>query len=152
MSPVQNDPSRTIRPERVLRLALVVTTAWVVSCGGGAVDPDNELPFGIVDTPKAGAVLRPGDTVVGGWAMDDSGVEEIRIYFDGRFWAGTTLAVPRPDVARALPRYAREGDLHGWNVRVDFGLSPGDHTIIVQAVDDRGATRDIGVVPVTIPR
>jgi hypothetical protein len=80
--------------------------------------------------------------------VDDSGVTEIRIYFDGRFVARTTLIVPRPDVSKALPEYARPGDLHGWNLEVDFGATAGDHTILVQAVDTNGATRDIGSIAV----
>ena len=60
--------------------------------------------------------------------------------------------MPRPDVAKALPRYARRGDIHGWNALIDFGMAAGPHTILIQAVDDSGATRDIGVVPVTVPQ
>ena len=126
--------------------------ALTVSCGNKAINPDNELPSGVVDTPKSGDMLRPGPTLVGGWAVDDSGVAEIRIFFDGHFQARTTLTVVRPDVARALPQYARKGDLYGWNALVDFAATPGAHTILVQAVDTAAATRDIGVVPVIGPR
>ena len=62
------------------------------------------------------------------------------------------MGVSRPDVEQAHPRYARADAMHGWNVLVDFGMASGPHTILVQAVDDLGATRDIGVVPVTMPR
>jgi hypothetical protein len=106
----------------------------------------------VLDTPKAGDTLRPGPTLVGGWAADDSGVTEIRIFFDGHFQARTTLTVARPDVARVLPKYPRAGDIYGWNALVDFAATSGAHTILVQAVDNAGATRDIGVVPVTGPR
>lgn len=126
--------------------------AAVSACVDPPPDPANELPIGFVDTPSAGEVLRPGPTLVGGWAVDDTRIVEIRIYFDGRFVARATQGVARPDVAKAWPKYARAGDLHGWNTIVDFAATAGAHTIVVQAVDTAGATRDIGVIPVTVPR
>jgi hypothetical protein len=132
--------------------AIAVVLASFLACGERVKNPDNELPLGVVDIPRAGDVLKPGKTLVGGWALDDSGISEIRIYFDGHYKTSVRLNVPRPDVARQMPRYARRGDIHGWNVEVDFGMGPGPHAILVQAVDDSGATRDIGVVPVTVPQ
>lgn len=131
-----------------LLATLVATTA----CVDPLPDPANELPIGFVDTPASGEVLRPGPTLVGGWAVDDTRVVEIRIFFDGRFAARSTVTVARPDVATALPKYARAGDLYGWNVLVDFAATPGAHTILAQAVDSSGATKDIGVIPITGPR
>jgi len=126
--------------------------AAMASCRNGDIDSANELPFGVIDVPAAGTALRPGPTMVGGWALDDSGIAEIRIYFDGRFAARTTPMVPRPDVATAFPKYARPGDLYGWNAEVDFAATPGPHSILAQAIDVHGASRDIGVVAVTGPR
>jgi hypothetical protein len=136
-----------------LRTAMTTVLVAVLSaCVDPPPDPANELPIGVVDTPAAGEVLRPGPTMVGGWAADDTGILEVRIYFDGRFVTRATPTVARPDVAKALPKYARTGDLYGWNVAVDFAATPGAHTILAQAVDRSGATRDIGVIPVTVPR
>jgi hypothetical protein len=132
--------------------AAMVAAALSSACGEPPPSADNELPKGVVDTPTSGETLRPGPTFVGGWAVDDTRVVEIRIYFDGRFAARTTPTVARPDVAKVFPAYARPGDLYGWNVVVDFGATAGPHTVIAQAVDTHGATRDIGVVPVTGPR
>ena len=106
----------------------------------------------MVDTLRAGDVLRPGPTLVGGRAGDDAGVSEIRIYSDGHFAARTTPDAARPDVARVLPKYACSGDLDGWNVQVDVAPTPGAHTILAQAVDASGATKDIGVIAITVPR
>jgi hypothetical protein len=131
--------------------ALLFAVASLSACVERAKNPENELPQGTVDMPKSGDVLRPGKTLVGGWALDDSGVAEIRIYLDGRYKASARLNVARPDVAQAHPRYARRGDIYGWNVEVNFGTSPGPHTILCQAIDDNGAPRDIGTVPVVIP-
>lgn len=133
-------------------LALVAVTASLAAgCGRSvdrSLDPANELPRGVIDTPAPGTVLRPGPTLVGGWALDDTGVVEVRIYFDGRYVARTSLLVPRPDVAQAFPAYARPGDLYGWNTEIDFAATDADHVILAQAVDANGATRDIGAVAV----
>ena len=101
--------------------------------------------------PKAGDVLRPGPTLVGGWALDDTGVSEIRIFFDGHFTARAVPSVARPDVARLFPKYAHAGDIYGWNLQVDFAATAGAHTILAQAVDRNGATKDIGVIPIRAP-
>jgi hypothetical protein len=131
--------------------ASMAVVLCVAACSPAAKAPVSEPPSGWVDIPAAGAILRPGPTLVGGWAIGESGIREVRIYFDGQLKATTGLAVRRPDVAKANPRYARPGALHGWNLLIDFGMAPGRHSIRVEAVDNKGVTRDIGVVPVTVP-
>jgi N-acetylmuramoyl-L-alanine amidase len=130
----------------------VLLAALTCDCGGNAAQrARHEPPTGVVDVPTAGAILRPGPTLVGGWAVDDTGVREIRVYFDGAFKARTILTVARPDVSKAMPRRARPGDIHGWNVLVDFGMAAGNHTIRVEMVAGDGTATSIGVVPVTVP-
>jgi hypothetical protein len=112
-----------------------------------ALDPANELPFGRVDIPAAGAQV-PASITVGGWALDDRGIAEIRIYVDNHFSSTAPLNTDRADVSKAFPQYARGSDKHGWTVAIAFD-APGPHTIVAQAVDSDGATRDIGSVAVT---
>ena len=114
---------------------------------------NNELPFGVVDLPKHGELV--GRTVdVVGWAMDDSAVAVVHAYVDGKYNASAHLTIVRPDVSKANPKYTRRDpsmtDIHGWRMTVDLGEKPGFHTILVQAVDDEGATRDLGSVMVTL--
>jgi hypothetical protein len=90
---------------------------------------------------------------VGGWALDDEGVKEVRVYVDNKFVGRTTVDQPRPDVSRSYPKYAKAGnDLHGWVLTVNLGSSfaAGPHTVLAQAVDTQGATRDIGSVNIAI--
>ena len=65
-------------------------------------DPKNEIPFGFVETPAS----PPGEAatvkkqlVVKGWAMDDQGVKEVRLFVDNKFVARTTVNQLREDVA-----------------------------------------------------
>ncbi len=129
--------------------------ALAAGCSGRAnrPDPGNELPFGVVDAPHGGQTV--GRTVeVAGWALDDVRVDVVNIYVDGRFRGPARLTIRRPDVSKAFSKYIKPGatdaDVHGWNASVDLGDVPGPHTIIAQAVDDRGATRDIGSATVTL--
>ena len=110
-------------------------------------DPANELPFGHVDMPVNGAQVGMLSGI-GGWAIDDRGVRELRLYVDGHIVNTTRIMIARPDVSRAYPRYARPGDLFGWSMLLGFD-SPGPHDVVVQAVDSDGATRDIGALTVT---
>lgn len=113
----------------------------------GPADPTNELPFGRVDQPADGAVV-PASVAVGGWALDDRGIREVRVYVDGHFQIGVPLNTDRPDVSKAFPVYSKNGDRHGWTTAASFEAA-GPHTVVVQAVDTDGATRDIGVLNLT---
>ena len=141
------------RPEmRAARAAvLAAAMALAVACNGGSedgvLDPANELPFGNVDAPVAKSQTG-ATTAVGGWAMDDREVREVRVYVDGRLAEVSKLNTDRPDVSKVFPQYAHASHLHGWTIAIAFD-APGPHTILVQAVDSNGATRDIGSVPVT---
>jgi hypothetical protein len=144
---------------RLVGAALVLFT--MAGCGGdrssppkpavapalAPPDPSNQLPFGALDAPAANAAV-PRKVTVSGWAMDDTGVEGVRVYVDGHFIQSTTLTVDRADVSAVVPAYARQSDRHGWTVTI--GLEPGTHTILAQAVDRAGATRDLGSAPVTV--
>ena len=73
---------------------------------------------------------------------------EIRVYVDGHIAITTLVNTDRPDVSKAFPQYARGSNRLGWTTSIVFD-TPGPHTIIVQAVDSDGATRDIGTLAVT---
>jgi hypothetical protein len=139
---------------RWLAAAVLLFTA---ACNRGVVsrdpDPRNELPFGYVDVPAQGSTVGY-QMQARGWALDDGGVSEVLIFLDNRFVGRTTMTESRPDVSRAYPKYANGSDVHGWTVLVPIGAGTlaGPHTILVQAVDDRGATRDIGTVSVELKR
>jgi hypothetical protein len=137
-------PSRASSRARTLILALSLSGV-AASCGkNGALDPNNELPFGYLDLPAEGAMVPAGKPLqVAGWALDDSAVKEVRVYFDNKFKAKTSINVERPDLAKPYASYIHGTNLHGWNVQIDVPNAPGPHTILAQVVDDGGATRDV---------
>src|SRR6185436_17165659 len=85
---------------------------------------------------------------IAGCAPDDRGIREIRLYIDGHLANTCRPTQARPDVSQIFPQYARGRTRHGWTMLAGFDV-PGPHTLIVQAVDSDGATRDIGVLNVT---
>lgn len=115
-------------------------------------DPKNELPFGFMDAPAQGVGVERQIQMYG-WALDDKGVKEVRVFVDGKYLAKTTISVSRPDVAQAHPGYG-SGDVAGWALTITLGdaIAPGVHTILAQAVDTQGATRDIGNVSVSLAK
>jgi hypothetical protein len=136
-----------MRAGRVLAAALIA--AALTACAGnrGADDPANELPSGYVDVPADGASVH-AETMIAGWAVDDRGVKQIRIYVDNHLVNTGALTSQRPDVSKAFPRYVRGNHTHGFAIVAGFD-APGRHKVLVQAVDTDGATRDIAVLNVT---
>jgi hypothetical protein len=141
------------RIRAIRAMALLAAIVWI-SCREpppreiGRRD-DNERPFGNLDAPPNGAVVGR-EVEVSGWAADDTKVSEVRILVDGQHKATATLKHPRPDVTKVFPRYAVPDDRHGWWEIVDLGERGGSHTILAQAIDEEGASRDIGSVVVNL--
>ena len=136
---------------RRILLGLLVVCAAACSATRSEPDPKNQLPFGWVDEPAAGSEIQR-QVSASGWALDDTGVAEVRVFFDDHFAARATITEPRPDVTKTYPTFAHGNDVHGWRVNVPLGAGAtlGPHSLLFQAVDKDGATRDIGTVAVTL--
>src|SRR5262245_33770930 len=139
-------------------LALLLA-AVAIGCGGTPAAPatpgpnlQNEIPFGFVDQPTAGAGVQRPVVMMYGWALDDKGVVEIRVYLDRRFVGRTTLTEARPDVTGSFPTYSQGNDRHGWALALNLGadVTAGNHDLVVQAVDTEAATRDIGSFTISV--
>src|SRR5262245_37282201 len=102
----RNEGRSVARGPRVLAAAVVALA--IAGCGAdrGVYDPANELPFGHVDVPAQGAQVD-AKAPVSGWAMDDRGVRQIRVYVDGHLVNTGYLTTDRPDVSKVYPRYTR---------------------------------------------
>ena len=114
-------------------------------------EASNELPFGVLDWPPDGTTVPPkSGLLVAGWALDESGIKEVRVFFDNRFKIASPLEVERPDLMAYGSRYTRGVDVHGFRIQMVMPGVSGDHSILVQAVDDRGATRDLGTARISV--
>jgi hypothetical protein len=109
----------------------------------------NPSSIGFIDKP------HEGDTVdtpleVAGWALDESGVKAVRIYFDDDLVATLPVVVPRPDIIKRYPAYANQGPVHGFMQTIDAGAHAGYTVIRAVAIDGRGAQTDVYHITVRI--
>ncbi len=105
----------------------------------------NQPPFGGLDYPLPDSAANPtGVLPVVGWALDDTAVDHVDVYVDGRVERQAITGIPRPDVAAAYP-----DDLSaigsGFLLNIDSTrLANGVHEISVKAVDDNGQQGFLG--------
>lgn len=113
--------------------------------------PDVEYPFGAFETPTNNSIVASSIAVTG-WALDDSAVENVKIYRE----AGNDLAYigdaifvdgARPDVADAFPDYplnTRAG--WGYMMLTNFLPNNGNGTFVLHAIatDVYGKSTDLG--------
>ncbi len=99
-----------------------------------------EPPFGAIDGPAEGAEVAPGSLVFG-WALDDSGLEAVRVATELGPAGDAALGLPRRDVAKAYPDYDTPGGA-GFSFPVP-PLPPGPHRIVVTLVGRDGGHTDI---------
>ena len=109
----------------------------------------NPASIGFLDAPAAEAAVDPIFTVAG-WAIDESGVQRVRIYLDDTLIATVPLTVPRPDLDRLYPRTAQPGAPHGFTVVIDAGASLGFRRLRLEAIDGRGATTHVAAANIKI--
>ena len=114
-------------------------------------------PFGGFDSPASGTVVA-GNTAVTGWALDDVGVESVKIYRnpvgtenppDGRIYIGDAVFIEgaRPDVEQAYPGYPQNSRA-GWGYMMLSNFLPnggnGDFTLLAVATDIEGNEVQLG--------
>lgn len=134
-----------------------IAVALLAGCAAGCkadVKPKRQtarnLPtIGFIDSPAAEATVGPM-FVVAGWALDDSGVERVRVYLDDELVTDVTLTVMRPDVEKQFPPRVGAGTPHGFTTMVDAGSRAGYCTIRVEALDGLGALTQFATTNIRI--
>jgi hypothetical protein len=140
---------------RALMTAVIVAAVALAACSREPrptrQDPanPNRRSTGFIDRPGPNQTVG-SKVIVTGWAIDESGVQRVRVYADDRLVAIVPLTVARPDIQEAFASYAQPGALHGWVAEIDFGEQVGDCMIHAEALDGRGALTRFAYVPVLI--
>jgi len=135
----------------------LIPVALLALCVGGCSgdgkpkrQTERNLPtIGFIDYPAAQATVGPM-FVVAGWALDDSGVERVRIYLDDELVTTVTLTVMRPDVEKQFPPRVGARTPHGFTTMVDAGSRAGYCTIRFEALDGRGALTQFATTNIRI--
>jgi len=111
----------------------------------------DEPPFGSFDTPIDGSTIMSSIAVTG-WALDDSGVQDVKIYRgpeDNLVYIGDAVFVEgaRPDVEAAFPGYPNNSKA-GWGYMMLTNFLPdggnGTFTIHAIATDNTGNQVTLG--------
>ncbi|MCB1919482.1 MAG: hypothetical protein KDJ28_05825 [Candidatus Competibacteraceae bacterium] len=77
-----------------------------------------------------------------GWAVGAAGVNRVELYVDGAFKTNIPVGGRRADVGDAYPDYPNSAN-SGFSMAFNYsGLSAGQHTISVRAVDQEQTTED----------
>jgi hypothetical protein len=117
---------------------------------------ETDPPFGSFDTPINGSTVASSIAVTG-WALDDSGVENIKIYRESGnslVYVGDAIFVDgaRPDVAAAYPGYPMN-TMAGWGYMLLTNFLPnggnGTFTLHAIATDAVGKTTTLGTKAIT---
>ena len=138
------------------RAVLTVLVCAMVACSREA-PPDapkrqrgaNPASVGFIDIPADGATVDPYLRVTG-WAVDESGVTGVRIYFDDDLMVTAPVVTKRPDINEKYAKFAKPDALHGFEAMIDAGSHVGYTTIRAVAIDGKGAQSQIRTVTVKI--
>jgi N-acetylmuramoyl-L-alanine amidase len=104
-----------------------------------------------MDAPRNGEGLR-GTVPLVGWVLAESGIKQVIVYVDRNYAATATLGRNRPDVARAYPAFSNRTDA-GWAASLDTSkFRAGAHELVVQAMANNGAMRDLSSIVVSFHR
>jgi len=113
--------------------------------------PEKDPPIGSFTTPFDGSTVRSSIAVTG-WALDDSGIEHVKIYRkDGNklvyIGDATLVEGARPDVEKAYPDYPNNTKA-GWGLMMltNFLPNSGNGTFEIHAIatDGVGKTTTLG--------
>lgn len=111
----------------------------------------NENPIGSFDTPTSNSVVY-GSIPVSGWALDDVGVNNVKIYYgsgSSKIYIGDAVFVEsaRPDVEALFPNYPMNYKA-GWGYMLLTNFLPnegnGNFILYAEATDIEGKTISLG--------
>ena len=116
----------------------------------------NQAPTGDFSTPLDGSTVV-GSVAVTGWAVDDTGVSSVKIYYengDSLGYIGDAVFVDgaRPDIQAAYPTYPCSYQA-GWGYMLLTNFLPnGDGAYKLHAIasDSEGKTTDLGTKTITV--
>jgi hypothetical protein len=143
--------------KQTIMAALAATLVlWLTACGDEARQDGprrqrepNPASKGFIDIPADGATVD-SPLRVSGWAVDESGVTGVRIYFDDELMVTAPIVTPRPDVESMYPAYKTPGAIHGFETVIDAGSHAGYTVIRAVAIDGKGAQTQIYNITVKI--
>ena len=94
-----------------------------------------------LDAPTNNSVVTDGNLQIRGWALDEAGVKEVRVYIDNKDFGTITYGTTRTDVNKAYPGYS-SGDNAGFEGIINLGgMTTGDKKLTVKITANDGTTQ-----------
>ena len=109
----------------------------------------NPASVGFIDFPKEGAIVD-SPVAVSGWALDESGVRLVRIYFDDELMVSAAPASVRRDVEQRYPERRTQDGVHGFDAVINAGSHSGYTLIRAEVIDEKGGLTSVYSVTVKI--
>lgn len=101
------------------------------------------VPKIFIDSPKTGTKVED-KLQVGGWALNDSGIKEIKAYIDGKSVTTLKYGSKREDVYKAFPEYDNKNSGYIGEISMN-NISEGDHTLKIEALGNDGSKAEASV-------
>lgn len=112
-------------------------------------DVDNEGAIGRIGQPINGHQYS-GEVLVTGWVIDWEGIDEIRVYVDGKLAGFASYGFPRPAVADLYPSYPGAA-VSGFHYVLDStAYTDGDRNVQVIVIDDLGGETLLGEAKIRV--
>ena len=91
-----------------------------------------------IDSPRESDIVEEDTMTAYGWALNGSGIKEVKAFIDGKEQENVRIGISRPDVNSAFPGYPN-GNNSGFEVEVDLrDLHPGRHTFKIESIGNDG--------------
>ncbi len=95
-----------------------------------------------MDVPVAGEKID-SEIIVKGWALNPSGVKQVKILVDGVYAGDAEYGLSRPDVKNAFPIHTNSSE-SGYSLNVSINrFKAGEHTITAEAIGMDGSATKI---------
>ncbi|URZ05236.1 Ig-like domain-containing protein [Clostridium felsineum] len=94
-------------------------------------------PIMALDTPANNSTLTD-NLVIQGWALNSSGIREVKVFVDGNYIVNAQLSISRNDVTNAYPSYPHNVNAGFLSILSKNAFTQGNHTVKVQAIGNDG--------------
>ena len=96
-----------------------------------------------LDDPISNEVIGDNILKIRGWALDSSGIKEVRVYIDDKDFGAIEYGVLRADVNRVYPGYS-SGDYAGFEGSINLALmSSGSKKLTIKITANNGSVQTI---------
>ena len=107
-------------------------------------DSNASLPkISNLDQPNNNSVVTNGNLRVRGWALDQAGVKEVRVYIDDKDFGTVPYGTSRPDVNKVYPGYS-SGNNAGFDGTINVSnLTSGNKKVVIKITSNDGTVQNI---------